>query len=273
MHDDAALRVVQVSDSHLSPHAPNSDRHWDAVVAHIDATRPDLVVHTGDISAFGADEAADLHHARRRLDELPVPWLAIPGNHDIGDVDPTPEPIDDTRRARYADAFGASRWTTEAGGWRLVGIDAQTLLSDLPAAADEWHWLEDAVRADGPVALFLHRPLRPWRADTPDEPRRYVSGDGRSRLAALLAAASVRLVATGHVHQWWQGELDGADHVWAPSTWALVPDRVQPVIGAKVVGLVEHELAPGGTVRSTFVRPDGVTDLRIGDDFPSPYDH
>jgi len=26
-------------------------------------------------------------------------------------------------------------------------------------------------------------------------------------------------------------------------------------------------------VGSTFVRPDGVTDLRIGDDFPSPYEH
>jgi Icc protein len=269
----AALRVVQVSDSHLSPHAPFSDRHWDAVVAHVAATTPDLVVHTGDISAHGADDDADLRHARRRLEELPVPWLAIPGNHDIGDVDPTEQPIDDTRRSRYADAFGASRWITEQGGWRLVGIDAQTLLSDLPAADDEWQWLQDAVTADVPVALFLHRPLRPWRADTPDEPRRYVSGVGRSRLTALLAASTVRLVGTGHVHQWWSGQLDGTTQVWAPSTWALVPDRVQPVIGDKIVGLVELELAADGTVRSTFVRPDGVTDLRIGDDFPSPYEH
>ena len=75
------------------------------------------------------------------------------------------------------------------------------------------------------------------------------------------------------MHQWWTGELDGGAHVWAPSTWALVPDRVQPVIGAKVVGLVEHRARRDGTVRSTFVRPDGVTDLRIGDDFPSPYEH
>ena len=270
---EAPRRVLQVSDSHLSPAAPHADEHWDAVLAHVEATQPDLVVHTGDISAHGADRDADLRHARRRLDELTVPWLAVPGNHDIGDVDPTPEPIDNTRRTRYADAFGASRWTAEEGGWRLVGIDAQTLLSDLPAATDEWEWLEDAVSVDGPVALFLHRPLRPWRADTPDDPGRYVSGPGRSRLAALLAESSVRLVGTGHVHQWWKGELDGAAHVWAPSTWALVPDRVQPVIGAKVVGVVEHELDRDGTVRSTYVRPDGVTDLRIGDDFPSPYEH
>src|SRR4051812_23941624 len=104
MRDDAAPRVVEVSDSHLSPHAPPPPRHWDAVVTHVDAIRPDLVVHTGDISAHGADDATDLRHARRRLEELPVPWLAIPGNHDIGDVDPTSQPIDDDRRARFADA-------------------------------------------------------------------------------------------------------------------------------------------------------------------------
>ena len=126
-------------------------------------------------------------------------------------------------------------------------------------------------RSDGPVGLFLHRPLRPWRADTPDEPRRYASGDGRRRLGALLAGAPVRLVGTGHVHQWWAGELDGAQHVWAPSTWAVLPDRIQPVIGAKVAGVVELALHADGTAVPSFVRPDGVTDLCLDVDFPSPY--
>jgi 3',5'-cyclic-AMP phosphodiesterase len=231
------------------------------------------VVHSGDISAHGADDGADLRHARRRLDELPVPWLAIPGNHDIGDVDPTSQPIDDERRARYADAFGAPRWSAERDGWRLVGIDAQTLLCDLPAAADEWAFLAASLDTDRPVALFLHRPLRPWRDDTVDEPRRYVMGAGRERLQALIAAGPVKLVGTGHVHQWWAGTIDGVAHVWAPSTWALVPEAVQPIIGDKWTGIVEHELAADGTVTSRFVRPDGIADLTIGTDFPSPYDH
>src|SRR5215218_3517569 len=226
---DAPRHVLQVSDSHLSPSTPHADEQWDAVLAYVEAAHPDLVVHTGDISAHGADDDADLRHARRRLDELSVPWLAVPGNHDIGDMAPTTHPIDDGRRARYADAFGDAHWTTDLDGWRLVGVDAQTLLSDLPAADDEWAWLEAAVAADGPIALFLHRPLRPWRTDTPDDQRRYAWGDGRRRLGALLAAAPVRLVASGHVHQWWAGELDGAMHVWAPSTWAVLPDHIQPV--------------------------------------------
>ncbi len=168
-------------------------------------------------------------------------------------------------------SFGESRWTTELGGWRLVGVDAQTLLSDLPAAHDEWEWLAGALAVEGPIGLFLHRPLRPCRADTPDEPRRYASGEGRRRLGALLAGAPVRLVGTGHVHQWWAGELDGAMHVWAPSTWAVLPDHIQPVIGTKATGVVEHALHPDGTVVATLLRPDGVTDLCLDVDIPSPY--
>ena len=268
---DAPPRVLQVSDSHLSPGAPRSDEQWDGVLAHVEATQPDLVVHTGDISAHGADDDADLRHARRRLDELSVPWLAVPGNHDIGDTLPTTHPVDDERRARYAGSFGDSRWTTELGAWRLVGIDAQTLLSDLPAADDEWAWLAEALATDRPIGLFLHRPVRPWRADTPDEPRRYASGEGRRRLGALIAAAPVHLVATGHVHQWWAGELDGATHVWAPSTWAVLPDHIQPVIGAKTTGVVEHALHPDGTVVASLVHPEGVDELCLEVDFPSPY--
>jgi 3',5'-cyclic-AMP phosphodiesterase len=268
-----SMRVTQVSDTHLSPHAAYSDAHWDAVVAHVDAARPDLVVHTGDISAHGSEGADDLVHARRRLDELTVPWLAIPGNHDIGDTAPTTSPVDDTRRRRYADAFGATRWSTELGAWRLVGVDAQTMLSDLPEGADEWAWLEEALATERPTVLFLHRPLRPFRDDTVDDPRRYVMPPARQRLAALLATSPVRLVGSGHVHQWWSGRLGGAAHVWAPSAWAVLPDDVQPVIGAKHAGIVEHELADDGTCTSTFVRPAGLADVTIGTDFPSPYTH
>ena len=273
METGGPLRVVQVSDSHLSPRAPFADEHWDAVVAHVAATQPDLVVHTGDISAFGDVDESDLRHARRRLGELPVPWVAVPGNHDIGDMAPTTEPVDARRRARYTDVFGEARWHVPLGGWRLVGVDAQTLCSELAAAADEWSWLEAQLAPGDPVALFLHRPLRPFRSDTADDPHRYISGRHRRRLSALLTGAGVRLVATGHVHQWWAGDLDGARHVWGPSTWAALPDAIQPEIGAKAVGIVEHELHPDGTVGSVIVQPAGVRDLRIGDDFPSPYAH
>src|SRR5688500_211765 len=75
-----ALRILHVSDSHLGPGVPYADEHWAAVVAHVASTRPDLVVHSGDLSVNGANGRADLAHSRARLDDLSVPWLALPGN-------------------------------------------------------------------------------------------------------------------------------------------------------------------------------------------------
>jgi 3',5'-cyclic-AMP phosphodiesterase len=263
------VRLLVVSDSHLSPVAPHADDHWTAVVAEVGRTCPDLVVHAGDITLDGANDAAELRHARRRLDELPVPWRAIPGNHDIGDVGETTEPIDDRRRAAYAAAFGEGSWDVRLGGWHLIGVDIQTLASPLPAASAVWSWLDRTVTGDEPTVLFIHRPLLPLHRGEHDEPRRYVSGPSRRRLIDLLVRGDVRLVVSGHVHQWRDVVSGGCRHVWAPSTWSSLPDEIQPWIGTKVTGAVEIELGETATVR--LVRPDGVADLTGDVDFRSPY--
>ena len=262
-------QLLVVADSHLSPAAPHADEHWSAIVADVGRRRPDLVVHAGDISMDGANDPADLHHARRRLDELPVPWRAIPGNHDIGDVGDTAEPIDERRRGAYEDAFGAGSWDLRLDGWHLVGIDIQTLTSSLPTAAVLWGWLEETATGRNPTVLFIHRPLMPLRPDEYDEPRRYVTGDGRRRLLDLIGRAGVQLVVSGHVHQWRDVVSGQCRHVWAPSTWSSLPDRIQPTIGTKTTGAVDIEL--GATARVRIVRPAGVADITGDVDFPSPY--
>jgi 3',5'-cyclic AMP phosphodiesterase CpdA len=263
------VRVLVVSDSHLSPLAPHADDHWTAIVAEAGRSRPDLVVHAGDISMDGANDAGELRHARCRLDELPVPWRAIPGNHDIGDVGDTTEPIDEHRRAAYAAAFGEGSWDMRLGGWHLVGVDIQTLASPLPAATGLWSWLNRTVTGDQPTALFIHRPLLPHQRGESDEPRRYVTGSTRRQLLDLVARGDIRLVVSGHVHQW-RDVMNGAcRHVWAPSTWSSLPDAIQPRIGTKVTGAVDIELDETPTVR--LVRPEGVADLTGDVDFRSPY--
>lgn len=266
------LRIIQVSDSHLSSNAPFADSNWDAVVAHVNATRPDLVVHTGDISLDGAEHVADLLHARSQLNRLSVAWMAIPGNHDIGDIGETSQPVNATRRERYATVFGQGSWVIDVSGWRLVGVDVQTLAADLPASERLWRWLERTLAVDAPTVLFSHRPLQPWRADEIDDPRRYLPEPARGRMHAAIDHGSVRLFASGHVHQ--ARMLTAvAGHVWAPSTWASIPDVVQPLIGTKVVGLVEHDLHHDGEVCSRIVRPAAIEQVVIGQHFDSPYDH
>jgi len=43
-------RLTVVSDSHLSTRTPEADENWTAVLQHVLASRPDLVIHAGDLS-------------------------------------------------------------------------------------------------------------------------------------------------------------------------------------------------------------------------------
>jgi 3',5'-cyclic AMP phosphodiesterase CpdA len=275
--DDAqirsGIRVLQVTDSHLSKEAPYAEQNWLAVVDHVRANRPDLVVHTGDVTLDGASSLADLEYARDLLDRLPVPWLTVPGNHDIGDVGDTRDPVTVARCERYRDLLGETSWRRALGDWQLVGVDVQTLLADLPGTDSMWEWLAATLTGSSPTALFLHRPLGPLDTGDADEPSRYVLEPARERLTQLLATGDVRLIASGHIHQWHHVDVGSVRHVWAPSAWAALPDRIQPVLGRKVVGVVEHTLFTHGQSTSVLQQPDGVRQLVIGDDFASPYSH
>ncbi|MCP3990240.1 MAG: metallophosphoesterase [Actinomycetia bacterium] len=263
-------RLLVVSDSHLSPRAPEADTNWAAVVDYANTTDVDLVVHTGDISLDGASRSADLEHARAQFDRLSVPWLAIPGNHDLGDIAGLRHPTDDQRRHRYEACFGHRFWSTELGPWRLVGIDIQDLLSDGPDTKQWWQWLTDQLATDYRVAIFQHRPMTPVDVDEFDEPRRYVTEPARSRLQAMYANGRVEVVVSGHVHQWRSLTLDSAHHVWAPSTWATLPDSFQPIIGTKTVGLVELDLDQPD--QASLVVPADMQQAIVGETIPVPYD-
>ena len=79
------------------------------------------------------------------------------------------------------------------------------------------------------------------------------------------------LVISGHVHQYRHLSVDGADHLWVPTTWAVLPDAVQPVLGAKRCGIVSLELQGGASTQPVPVEPDGLTQLTLTSDLPDPY--
>jgi 3',5'-cyclic AMP phosphodiesterase CpdA len=265
------VRIVQVSDTHLSRRTPEASANWSAIVDHLTADPPDLIVNTGDVSLDGANEATDLEYAYRAHKSLPAPWRAIPGNHDVGDIGATTDPTDSDRRARFADVFGDPFWIVPCGGWDVVGVDIQAMAAPTDAVEPAWEWLGRALTTNRPVMLCMHRPLMPFSAGESDEPRRYLTGDPRERLRTSIETSSVRIVATGHVHQSRQVTVDGCTHVWAPSTWATLPDDAQPVIGTKVVGFVEYRL--GSDATATTAVPDGVHQHIIGTTIPMPYAH
>jgi len=273
------VRVIVVSDTHLSPAAPEAGANWDAVLRHIDAAGADLVIHLGDLTLDEAGNPGDLQHGRRQLDCLPVPWHAVPGNHDIGDNPrpggPAGSAVDAARRQRWLDIVGADHWSLTLNGWTLLAINAQLPGSGLAAEDRQWSWLAEQVSGCGtnqPIALLAHKPVAAPETETAAAPPyRFLPPAARHRLADLLKVQPPALVISGHVHQYRLLRLDGTDHLWAPSTWAVLPDEVQPALGAKRCGIVSLEFAGGAPPQPKFAEPDGIAQLTLIRDLPDPY--
>jgi 3',5'-cyclic AMP phosphodiesterase CpdA len=272
----ARSRVLVLSDSHLSPRAPEAARNW-AAAASV-AAGAALVVHAGDLTLNGAEDQADIGYARELLDGLPVPWAAVPGNHDIGDnPGPSAGPtVDEARLERWRAGIGPDYWAIDVGGCTVVGIDAQLFGWGLDPEQAQWDWLEQRMAtqpADRPVVLICHKPI----TATPDEvaaspPHRFVPAPARRRLGHLLDGVRSPLVMSGHVHQYRVLDDSVRTHVWAPTTWAVLPEWAQTTIGVKRCGGLMLELGPDGPVVE-FVDPNGLAQLTLGDDVPDPYHH
>ena len=189
-------RAIFVSDTHLSPDAPEAQANWAAVVGYIAAVNPDLVVHLGDLSLDGARNPADLEHARRQLAMLPVQWHAVPGNHDVGD-NPLPGMpdglgVNDARRERWLDVVGPDWWSARVSGWLLLGVNTQLVGSGLAAEASQWSWLGEQIAQAGDglrIALLSHKPLAAADAELAAAPGyRFWPPAARDQLAGLFGA-------------------------------------------------------------------------------------
>jgi 3',5'-cyclic AMP phosphodiesterase CpdA len=248
------FRLTQISDTHLARRLTRLTDNFHRLSEYIGATRPDLVVNSGDVAFDGPTSPDDLEFARSLHQALPVACRYLPGNHDIGD-NPTeigpvpPQPVSESHRQAFVSVFGDDRWRFEAAGWCFIGLNSLVMNSQLASEAEQFEWLaaELAAAHGKPVALFLHKPLF---LNTPDDPEleatsfRYIPQPARRHLIEMLRPADLRLVASGHVHQRRDFTFGRVRHIWAPSAGFIVPDARQQRIGIKEVGLVEYRFRP-----------------------------
>jgi 3',5'-cyclic AMP phosphodiesterase CpdA len=268
------FRLTQISDPHLSRAGrfAGLTGNFHRVSEHIDAARPDLVINSGDVSWDGPSNRDDLEFAKELHAALPVSCRHLPGNHDIGDnptaVGVTPSrPANEKDRAVFVEVFGEDRWQFEAVGWRFIGLNSLIMNTGIVSEAEQEDWLQSQLSgANGkPIALFLHKPLflhTPGDLEEASTAVRYVPQPVRARLVELFGAHDVRLVASGHVHQRRDFSHGRTRHVWAPSTGFVIPNRIQPVIGAKEVGLVEFRFQPDA-FEVRHVRVPGQSDIDL----------
>ena len=258
---DRPVRIVQISDTHLSHRRAYAVPNVSAILAWIAADPPDLVVHTGDITADDPDDAAEADFARQHLQSAALPMVAIPGNHDVGGF--SGDRFDARRLDAFAQRWGSDTWARDVGAWRLVGGDVYRLGED---AHDGW--LRDALRTERPTVLFLHQPVCLIHPDQPDAGDWSLPMAARASVCPLIRNGPVRVVASGHLHRYRAGELPGGvQTVWAPAASFLGTERDDG--STYRVGVVEHLLAPDGTATHRMVEPPGVTTLRLEDFAPS----
>ena len=168
--------LTQISDTHLARRHQKLTDNFHRLSEHIDATRPDLVINSGDLAFDAPTSGDDLEFAKKLHDALPVTCRYLPGNHDIGDnptaVGPAPsQRVTERDRQIFLSLFSEDRWRFEAAGWCFIGLNSLVMNSGLASEAEQFDWLasELSVTFGKPVALFLHKPLF---LDSPDDPER-----------------------------------------------------------------------------------------------------
>jgi 3',5'-cyclic AMP phosphodiesterase CpdA len=266
------FRLTQISDTHLARRFTTLTENFRRVSEHIDATRPDLVINSGDVAFDGPTSRDDLEFAKGLHAELPVRCRYLPGNHDIGDnptvIGPAPtQPATERDRQSFVDVFGEDRWRFDEAGWCFIGLNSLIMNTGLASEAEQFDWLASELGRTGgnPVALFVHKPLyldTPGDPELPESAIRYVPQPARQRLIEMFDAVDLRLVGSGHVHQRRDFTYGRIRQVWAPSVGFIISDKRQERIALKETGLVEYRFTPD-SFEVRHVRAPGQADIDL----------
>lgn len=254
------MRILQISDTHLSPGKQHFGANWPPVREWIAQQHADLVIHTGDVTVDGADQEQDFVYCAGLLQSLGVPVLCVPGNHDVGDPGHAHQPVDDVRIARWRRYFGNDWWSKDVESWRLIGLDSMLFGSGLAHEAEQLAWLQATMReaGDRSIAWFMHRPLFVEDPDEADTGYWSVKPQWRAPLLELVRKHHVALVASGHLHKSLDRVVDGCRYVWGGSSAFVVGPANQPEMpGAKTLGAVAYEFDG----RAVTVTPTAISDL------------
>lgn len=214
-HDGTALRLLQISDTHL--HATRDSRMrgvntYDTFRAVLDRARAheawpaDAVLVSGDIVQDESRAGYELF--RSEMAQLGVQVLCLPGNHD------DPKLMDEIlsgERFQFCGSFRFDGWSLVLLNTFLTGEDAgglgQRRLAALDAALTDH-------RNQHVLVCMHHQPLKMGSA--------WLDGvglrDADRFLEVIDAHSNVRGVVWGHVHQASDRTRGGVRFLSAPST-------------------------------------------------------
>jgi 3',5'-cyclic AMP phosphodiesterase CpdA len=239
------MRVIQISDTHLSRTKTHFVGNWATLARWIASHRPDLVIHTGDVTFDGAENDDDLAYAADLIAVSGGRWRVLPGNHDVGGAGHRSH---DAQLQRWRARFGADWWVEDIAGWRLVGLNALILGSGVADEAAQMAWLSQTMLEAGErrLAWFLHKPLFLDDPGEGDTGYWSIKPQLRAGLLALLERRSVALVASGHLHKARDFRHAGTRYLWGPASSFLLGAVQPPMPGEKRLGAVLYEFGERG---------------------------
>ena len=194
------MRLVHVSDLHFGAH---DDALGRGLAQELCDREPDLVVASGDFTQIGSRD--EFISAKAFLDELKVPFITVPGNHDV--------PAKNLVR-RFFDPYGRYRKYIhdeiepymEVGGVAFAGLNTARRMriglnwSHGSISRGQLSRLEQRFDAGTPDALRVvvaHHPL--IQPETPGAVEMRLV-DRADIALATFARLGVRLVLSGHFH-------------------------------------------------------------------------
>ena len=193
------MRIVQISDSHISLDRPARTAELERCIRHINDvdSKPDIVVHTGDIAHNGLAE--EYKTARELLDNLSVPYIVLAGNRDSRSellkafADICHDPLD----GRFV------QYTVELAGIRLLCVDTVSDTSNKGRLCQTRLKHVEAVlttEPSRPTVLLLHHP--PFGVDVAPDPFQFEDWSEVEALQALIHQHhNVQAIYCGHVHR------------------------------------------------------------------------
>ncbi len=265
-----AVYFVHITDSHIGP-----AREWEserdgqrslpcaeAAVALINElpTRPDFVIHTGDVVTEPDPRSYRL--AAATFSRLNVPIYYVNGNHDRSEdirhflrMGPGVEFACGPESLAYAFNVKGHRFLV-LDGQGPEEIDPRGILSEAQLA-----WIREEAGAAGlPLTVFVHFPALPLDSPWMDENMRLINGMALHE-ALRPATGRLRGVFYGHVHQHMQTMRDGILYVAAASLFtqfgAWPTDVVTRHYPERLPGFNFVHLLPGQTIihQHSFPRP------------------
>jgi len=212
------MLIAQITDMHVKPRGElllDQLDSYDALERAIEringrSPRPDLLVATGDLAADGRRE--EYAALRRLLDGAAMPYLLLPGNHDV--------------RANLRDAFPDQPWQNgdylhyAVDDWPLRFVALDTVVAGQPhgeLCPARCRWLDETLsrQPDSPTVIMMHHP--PFATGIA-----HMDGMGLADPSGLAAVVTthrqiVRILC-GHIHRPVTTMFSGVPASVAPAT-------------------------------------------------------